>query len=369
MPAEFDPAAELGLFPDKLFVCNCRGFLTKNNNIRDLCSRFISNGDHVYDVIDRYDDLTAYVLGREEATAGSTLKWVVPFLKAYGATDHSMHQYSRECLEMMPSAGKTMRYVSELMPTFITTSTYEHGILPIMEELDAPLCEVFCSKLELDPANFGRADSRKIREMAQELASMKIPKVKYKLNVPMEVHENDVRIIKHIDLLLQSRLAELPAMNLMESTSPVTSHKKAYQLLDIRRQTGIDLDGVFYIGGDATDYQSMDLVQDSGGLSVAFNGAEFAVRGSTIAVMSKDSTVGAVLAGEFYNRGIQAVLDLANNWERKYLKEADVFDRYLLDEMLALHPRKLPEVRLVDRHNIDSLAEESDKYRRKLLGL
>lgn len=81
-------------------------------------------------------------------------------------------------------------------------------------------------------------------------------------------------------------------MSLMESVTPVTSHKKAYQLLDIRRQTNIDLDSTFYMGGDNTDFQALDLVRDSGGVAVAFNGTDFAVRGSTIAILSKDSTVG-----------------------------------------------------------------------------
>ena len=53
MSGEFDPAAELGLFPDKTFVCNCRGFITKNDAVRDLCDRFIRNGGHFYDVLRR----------------------------------------------------------------------------------------------------------------------------------------------------------------------------------------------------------------------------------------------------------------------------------------------------------------------------
>ncbi len=365
---EFDPAAELGLFPDKCMICNCRGFLTKNNSVRDLCARFIRNGAHFYDVISRYDDLTAYVLGREEATAGNVLKWVVPFLKANGATDHLMHVYSRECLEMMPNAGRTMRYISSIMPTFITTSTYGHGMLGIYEELDAPLCDVLCTKVDLDPATFGRAESRKIREMGQEISALRIPKTVYELDVPMNVDEKDVAIIRKLDEILQDRMPELTAMNLMESTTPVTSHKKAYQLLDIRRQTNIDLDSTVYIGGDHTDYQSLDLVNDSGGLAISFNGTDFAVRGCTIAIMSKDSTVGAVFAEVFYNKGIQAALDLANNWERKHLKNCDFSDPYLVENLLEVHRRKLPEVVVVDNRNVDEVAARSDEYRRKLLG-
>lgn len=368
MSGEFDPAEELGLFPDRIFVSNCRGFITMNNYLRDLCARFIRNGAHFYDVLVRYDELTAYVLGREEATAGNSLKWAVPFLKANGATDHLVNKFGAEDLKLMPGAAPAVRYICSQMPSFISTSIYEHGMMELSKILDVPNCEITCSKMELDKVQFSRTESRKLREMAETISSLRIPKVEYELNVPMQVDEADVKIIRTMDEILQDRIPELNAMSLMESVIPVTSHKKAYQLLDNRRQTNIDLDSTFYIGGDNTDFQAMDLVRDSGGVSVSFNGTDFAVRGSTIAILSKDSTVGAVFAEQFFSLGIEAVLDLARNWDRKYLKTAEFPDRNLVDRMLAAHPRRLPEVYIVDRKNVDEIAEKSAQYRKKLLG-
>lgn len=368
MPGDFDPAEELGLFPDRIFVTNCRGFLTMNNYMRDLCARFIRNGAHFYDVLVRYDELVAYVLGREEATAGNSIKWAVPFLKAHGATDHLVSKFGAEDLRMMPGATAAMRYISGQMPSFISTSIFEHGMMEVSRQLDTPLCEVACSKMELDNVQFSRTESRKLREMTESITSLKIPKVEYELNVPMEVDEADVKIIKTMDSIIQDRIPELNAMSLMESVMPVTSHKKAYQLLDIRRQTGIDLDCTLYFGGDNTDFQAMDLVRDSGGVSVAFNGTDFAVRGSNIAILSKDSTIGALFAEQFFSRGLEAMMDLARNWDRKYLKEAEFPDRNLTDAVLAAHPRKLPEVYIVDRKNVDEVAARSAQYRKKLLG-
>ena len=368
MSGEFDPVEELGLFPDRIFVCNCRGFLTMNNYMRDLCARFIRNGAHFYDVLVRYDELTAYVLGREEATAGNCLKWAVPFLKANGATDHTVNRYGLEDMRLMPGAGEAIRYISNLMPTFINTSIYEHGTMELTRELGMPLCETFCSKMDLDHVQFGRAEARKLRDMAAEVSALRIPKTEYRLNVPMEVDPADVKIIRTMDSILQDRIPELAAMSLMESTVPVTSHKKAYQLLDVRRQTSIDLDCTFYLGGDNTDFQSLDLVRDSGGVAVAFNGTDFAVRGSNVAILSKDATVGAVFAEQFYNRGIEAVLQLANNWDRHYLKTEEFPDPNLVERMLEVHPRKLPEVYTVDRKNVDEVAARSAAYRKKLLG-
>ncbi len=367
MSGEFDPAEELGLFPDRILVTNLSGFVIRNDSLRDLCARFIRNGAHFYDVVKRYDSLTAYVLGREEATAGNTAKWVLPFLKANGATDHLVKRCYEDTIQLMPGSEDSLRYLSKLLPTFISTSVYEHGWMAVEDRVDAPLCDVFCSLMALDQSDFGRAEGRKLREMCAEITALRIPKTVYALNVPMEVDEADIRIIKTLDEILQERIPELTAMTLMESSNPVTSHRKAYQLLDIRKQTGIDLDSTMYIGGEDTDYQCLDLVNDAGGVAMAFNGTEFAVRGSNIAIMSKDSTVAAVFGALFYDKGIEAILELANNWERPYLKNCEFPDRNLLDRMLAAHPRKLPEVYAVDRSNVDEISEKSDEYRKKIM--
>jgi len=368
MPDEFDPVAELGLFPEKNFICSSRGFITKNNSMRDLCARFIRNGERFYDAFRRYDDLVCYVLGREEASSGNRAKWIVPFLKANGASDHALLEASRASMEMMPGAESAMRYVSQLMPTFIATTLYDHTMMPVMEALDAPLVGMSCTEMELDTTNLGRTEARRLREVAQEIASLKVPKTEYMLNVPMELDGHDVEIIRTIDRILEEEIPGTACHTLMESVGAMTSNRKAYNLLDIRRQTNIDLDCTFYLGGSRTDFQSMDLVKDSGGLAVAFNGTDYAVRGANIAIMSNDATVGAVFAEEYYNGGIQSALDLAANWDRKYLKKLDFSDRHLLSTMLEAHPRKLPEVCIVERGNEDEVAERSDAYRKKLLG-
>ncbi len=367
MPGDFDPVEELGLFPDRIFVCNCHGFLTENNYLRDVCARFIRNGAHFYDVLKRYDELTAYVLGREEASSGDLYKWAVPFLKANGATDFLVEKFGREDMRLMPGAKEAMGYISSLLPTFMTTSMYEHGAMAAMDALDRPVLDLGCSQMSLDDHELGRPDARRIREMTESITALKVPKTEYALNVPMEIDEGDVKIIRTMDDILKTGIPETNGMALMESVIPMTSHKKAYRLLDIRRQTSIDLDATMYIGGENTDYQAMDLVRDSGGLSIAFNGTDFAVRGSNIAIMSNDATVGAMFVEQFYNRGIESALELAGNWDRKYIKKCDFPDENLVARVLEAHPRKLPEVCVVDKRNVDEIAAKSAAYRKKTL--
>lgn len=368
MVGEFDPTVELGLFPEKMFVSSCRGFLTRNDPLMDICERYIDNGRKFLNVLRRYDDMITYVLGREEATAGSAIKWVVPFLKAFGATDNGMYRWCQDHLEMMPNAETTMRYITNLMPTSIITSNYEHSMMPVMDLLDAAECNMTCTQMSLDFANLGRMESRKLREIATEISSLRIPKVEYEINVPMEVDAADVRIVKRLDELLHNEIPSMSSMSLMETVEPMNSFKKGYTLMNMRRETNIDFSGTVMVGSDQTDFQMMDLVRDNDGLAIAFNGAEFAVRGCNVCVMSNDTTVASVLTHEFFNGGIQSVMELVSNWDRKFLQNYDSGDKNLMNRMLADHPRKLPEVILVDKNNVDEVSKRSDAYRKKLLG-
>lgn len=366
--AEFDTLDELGFISDKQFITSCWGFLTRNNGTRDICERFIRNGGHFYDIISRYDSLCAYILSRDEGDSGSLLKMVAPFLKAFGASDLQIHNTSSESLELMPEAGHTMRYALNIMPGFITTGLYEHDVMNICEALGIPMGNISFTGLSLDSEDMNRQEGRILRDMASDITSLRLPRTEYPLNVPMELDPLDSKVLKVLDKVVEDMKSLDASQSIMRSMSSIGSSEKAYTLLEIRRRTSVDLDGTAYVGSHTSDYQAMELVNESGGLSISFNGDDFAVRGSNIAVLSNDCTVAGVLLQEFYNSGIEAVNELAENWNRKYLKERTFTDPHLVNAMLKANPRKLPDVFMVDRSNVNEIAEKSSAYRKRILG-
>ncbi len=364
MAGEFDPTMELGLVAEKMFVCGCRGFLARNDSLRDICAHFIPDGGHFYDLLCRYDSLVTYVLGRDDSVAGEVPKFALPFLKAYGATNYLIYKTAKESLRLVDNAPAAMVYLSELMPTYITTSSFGQALMALEEKLGAPLCESECTEYDYATGQIGRIGSKALRDLASEMNSLEVPDITYQFNVPTSLDSRDVKIIQKLDHFLGDGMPDEGRLA-MESCQPMTASKKAYRLLDLRRNNGIDLDGTAYIGNDHTDYQCMSLVKDSNGLSLSFNGSEIAVRGSNIAVISGSATVGAVLAGVFYDKGIQAVLDLADRWDRGFADSGDFPDRYLGDKLLA--EKEFPKVYATDDVDLDDLCEESGKMRERMM--
>jgi predicted HAD superfamily phosphohydrolase len=365
--SEFNPMEELGFIHDKQLVCSSRGFLEMNNNARDLCERFISNGGKFYDMVTRYEDVIEYILNRDTGRSGNLMRLITPFLKAFGATDYGMFAYSRDTLRTMPESKRVVGYLMSTLPTFFTTTAYEHDVMCLCDALDIPRGIVDCTEIAMDTYEFSKQEARTMRDFVSEINSLRLPTREYEINVPTSLDMTEMAMVRTFDEILMKKMGDFESTKMMRNMKSVGTNDKALYLLDIRKRTQIDLDGTAYIGGDITDYQALDLVRDMSGLAMSFNGSDFAVRGCNIAVLSRDCTVAAVLVQSFYNEGIESVLELVENWDRESLSKMDFPDPYLMNAMLAANPKKLPEVYAVNRHNVDEIAKKSDKYRKNLL--
>ena len=80
---------------------------------------------------------------------------------------------------------------------------------------------------------------------------------------------------------------------------PIGGREKAEAIKDAAKKTGVELSDVMYVGDSITDVEAFKLVKESGGLTVSFNGNEYAVRNAELAIMSENNTVTAVIAELF----------------------------------------------------------------------
>ena len=362
---EYNPMEELGFVEENQLVLSCDGILSMNDFARDLCARSIRDGGRFFDVVSRYNDLITYSLCREEPKVVPTLKLIIPFLKAFGVTDHSAYEFAKEDLRLVPGAKESVGYLKGLLPTYVSTGSYEHHVMALCDALDFPPDYFSCTKAEFDAAEQDRLESRKIRELASRISSMRIPDTLYTVTDPDYLDDDDSEIVDTLDEIFNDTVAKMEAAEKYKDLVSIGSNEKAYSLLEIRRKTGIEFDATAYVGSGANDYQALDLIRDSEGLAISFNGSEHAVRGCNVAVMASNTIVLDVLVGEFYNEGIQAVFDMVDNWDRSYLETHKCSDRNLMDRMLAAYPKKLPVVKRVGRRNVKRTIEESEAYRKK----
>ena len=364
---EYNPMDELGLHEDKQFVSNCHGFIAKNNNTRDLCAKFIKNGERLYDVLSRYEAVTVYTSKTvKEGATRELMKLLIPLLKANGMTDNSAYNLSRDTLDLMPGAERAMRYLGNLLPCFINTSSYEHHMMNVTDAIGFPMSNVNCSQVSFDSLEMKTSEARELREISSKIARMNVDDLPEKFQEQgWGCTRNGWDMMEYLDRTFLERLPEMDVFHELGETVPIGTNEKSYTLLEIRRQSGIDFGSTVYVGGGTTDHQALDIVNDGGGLAISFNGTEESVRGSNVSVISSDSIVIAVLTAEFYNGGIESVHELIDNWNMDYIAGREGPDKNLLDTFRSRFPKRLPEVSSVDEDNIEDIVERSKAYRKK----
>jgi energy-converting hydrogenase A subunit R len=94
----------------RIFISDCEGPISKNDNAFEMMSHFVPNGEKIFAVTSKYDDALADVLNRAGYKAGDTLKLILPVLKAYDATDKKMRDFSAQNLILINNAKKSLQH-------------------------------------------------------------------------------------------------------------------------------------------------------------------------------------------------------------------------------------------------------------------
>ena len=90
----------------RLYVTDCEGPLTRNDNAQEIAERFIPDGAEFFARLSRYDDFLADVVHKPGYNAGDTLRLLPPFLKAFAVTDEDVELSSAEGVLLVPGVDE-----------------------------------------------------------------------------------------------------------------------------------------------------------------------------------------------------------------------------------------------------------------------
>jgi energy-converting hydrogenase A subunit R len=365
---DFDGLEEAAAGGWRQFISDSEGPITRNDNAFEVCSDLIENGGSFFKTISRYDDILADILQRPNYKAGDTLRLVLPFLKAYGATDSSILDFSRKNILTVPGARKTMRFVQEFMTPFIVATSYEHYISAVCDAIGFPMENTYSTALDLDSVKMEPWEGDMLKRYALEIARMDEIKVPDGARSIEELRTKDRKTIERLDEIFWEELTDLSAYQLILEVNPVGGEEKASAVLDIRRRTGIGLEDTIYVGDSITDIQAFQLVREGGGLTVSFNGNEYALRDAEYAVIADNTVITSVLAEAFHKAGLEGIESLVEEWTLDGVRSTGLVNPYLMREFEKVFPDKLPTVARITPHNIKGLVRQSLASRRSVRG-
>ncbi len=352
----------------RIFISDCEGPISKNDNAFEMMSHFVPNGEKIFAVTSKYDDALADVLKRAGYKAGDTLKLILPFLKAYDVTDKKMGDFSAQNLILIDNAKKSLQHIRKIAPSYIVSTSYEHYIRVLCEVMEFPFKNTYCTKLHLDKYRMSQQEKTQVKELGQKIAEMSLFEIPSAARSLKDLPENARATIERLDEIYWEQVAEMQIGEIYIEINPVGGFEKADAINEVVNALNATLADVMYVGDSITDEEAFKLVKEGGGLAVSFNGNQYAVSNAEIALMSADSIITTIVADTFIKLGKDKTLDLVAQWNNETLAESPA-DQALVKSFLTSYPKELPKAKIITSENMESLAEESSAFRRRIRGI
>ncbi len=351
----------------KVFISDCEGPVSKNDNAFELTAHYVPNGEHLFTVISRYDDVLADVVKKPGYKAGDTLKLILPFLKAYGVADHKMQSFSAKTLLLIANVRESLAFIQKVAHAFIVSTSYEHYVRALCQAIDFPFKKVYCTRVKIDKYSLSRKERDRLREIAAEIAEMPIIEIPKGASSIQDFPKEHQQVIRRLDEIFWEEIAKMEIGRVFKEVNPVGGREKAEAVMRIAKKLDVSLSEIVYVGDSITDVEAFKTVRNANGLTISFNGNEYAIRDAEIAIMSEKALVTALLTAVFYKFGKEGVIELVNNWSFERLRELDV-DAELKSKFFEAYGEKLSHVEVITAANMERLAEESTAFRKTVRG-
>lgn len=351
----------------RIFVSDCEGPISKNDNAFELTKSFVPNGDRFFATVSKYDDVLADIVKKDDYKAGDTLRLILPFLKAYDVTDKKIREFSNDNILLVPGAKDTLSYVNAIMDSFIVSTSYEQYILALCKLIGFPFNKTYCTRLSMDKYQISNEEKYRLKKLAKEIADLpviKIPKTAISIS---EFSRADQVTVDRLDEIFWEELAGMESGIMISEINPIGGSEKARSVKDIAKMEGCDLDNVMYVGDSITDELALKLVRNNGGFAISFNGNRYSVCEADIVVLSSDTIVTSVLAEVFSRLGKEGALKLVNEWNVSGLTKYCA-DPELRKHMIQVFSDKFPQVEQVNSDNMEQLIQESSIFRKNVRG-
>ncbi|MEM4246039.1 MAG: hypothetical protein QW390_01945 [Candidatus Bathyarchaeia archaeon] len=353
-----------------VFISDVEGPITKNDNAYELTCHYLKgpgiDGGRVFSVISSYDDVLAYVFKKEGYKAGDTLRLILPFLKAFGATNAEIEEYSRANLLLMPGIKQALKEVQDThkIPSYIISTSYEPYVKALCRAIGFPFEYAYCTHLNIDRYNISPAETLRLKKIAVEISSMEVIKIPEKASNIRSFRKKDQEAIKRLDEIFWEELTGLEIYSLIEDVNPVGGREKSDATADIIKKLDKCITEVIYFGDSITDVETLRMVRKGGGLAVSFNGNAYAIHEADIAVMATETWIIALLTEAFDRHGKEGVIDLISSFNKG--KRVEVGSELLATR--EMRKKGLYGLYVIDEKNMHEIITESTALRRSVRG-
>lgn len=330
---------------EKFYVTDCEGPLSINDNAYEISDYFIPEGGDLFSILSNYDDMLVEK-NIEGYLAGSTLKLILPFFKAYGLTEKDLVEFSEDNINMVDGAYKMINYVQDVMPFYIVSTSYNQYIKALCDKTGFCYENTYSTQLELDKFKISSEEQESILSIRENIL------FDYGFD---NIHKQFSEIISKMQI-----------NNLIESVTPVGGVGKRNAILDIIDKNDYEPSNLMYSGDSITDCEALEYAKDNEGISISFNGNIHSISSASISITSTNNLILALIADIFKNKSTEGVYDFISSYNDNPLDSILSYSKN--DEITQDLLLTKPSIDLITDKNVNELNEKSKKIRNKVRG-
>ena len=345
------------------FNTDCEGPISKNDNAFEIAQQFIPRGGKFFAKLSKYDDFLADIAKKPGYKAGDTLRLILPFFKAYGITDSLIKEFSAENILLISCAGIVLKYIHNIMPCFIISTSYRPYIKALCEVIGFPDETTYCTELAIDKYKIPETEIKYLKKLHHEILDLPSIEIPPSATIRDDLASESLKCIDRLDKIFWEELPNMKSGRMLEEVNPIGGSEKAEAIKKSCEITGVELSNVMYAGDSITDSEAMKLVKNAGGIAVSFNGNRYAIREAQVVCISPNALILAALAKIFNEGGTENIISLISDWESQKFAIEDFIKPELTEFSV-----KDTTLNLTKDDDIEKLIEESESFRKKVRG-
>lgn len=262
---------------------------------------FYHNTSNIDDIWGNYNR----VLKDPSYSSGHTLKVVLPFFRAMGATRDGLCQFARDSLRVVPNVGVVLRSLSGRCNVWQISTSYDFFVRAFCDAVGFDFTRVRCTAVPLfDELGLTAQESQLLREFVVEAAAM--PEIQYDLRSGQVAPIHAAHYDRFTQFVWET-LWSLDIGELLRSVRPVGQRQKREAVEGICREQAYLLEQTMYVGDSETDVECVRLLQGRG-LTMIFNGKGRVFELADIAYIGRDARAIQEVAMRFAQLGREGTI-------------------------------------------------------------
>lgn len=280
----------------KVVFFDLEGPLSSQDNAYEVLG-LVPEGHKIFEVISKYDDILA-LERRPDYEAGDTLSLIAPFLVAHDIQEKDVYAVSRKAFLVGGARAMIAKLKEAGWLVYIISTSYEQHAYNIASQLGIKEEKVKCTQFPLDSylAQFSSEDLDLVLKAEKEILSLYPPR-------------DEQSIKERLDSFFFGELPRSRIGNVLGNMRVIGGQRKVEAMKELCDRDGIDVSDSIAVGDSITDMKMLGFVRDRGGLSVVFNGNEYALPYGSVGLATQDMRNLSLITSSWEVAGKEGVLE------------------------------------------------------------